>query len=79
MMGETTIVFVGETKICLYKCTTQIGELWDVFKSKIPKGEDGSRIVDDSHWTEFYATLNPDQKKSVSLLNEVPVLVENIS
>jgi len=79
MIGETTIVFVGETKIELYKCNVVIAELWDLFKMKIPKAENGDRVADDNHWNQFYATLDPDQKKAITLMNQVPITHENVS
>lgn len=78
-MGETTIVFVGESKVYLYKCTMEISELWDVFRSKIAKAENGDRIIDDNQWKEFYASLTPQHQGLITLLNEVPLTHDNIS
>lgn len=75
----TTIVFVGETKIVLYRTNVMVAEIWDAYKVNIPRAEDGSRVAADEQWDEFYATLTPDQKQSITLLNEVPVSHESTS
>lgn len=73
-IGQTTIIFVGETKIALYKTDVIVAKLWDAYKANIPRAEDGSRVAADEQWDEFYATLTPERKQSISLIHQVPVV-----
>lgn len=70
-MAETTVLFVGETKMQLYKCSSEIGDLFKEHMKQYDTPE--GRQVDDSYWDVFYATLSLDQRQAVVLLNEAPV------
>lgn len=62
------IIFVGETKIASYKATEEIKVLFEKFMAQFDTPS--AKLVDDGQWPAFYATLTPEQKQEVILLQE---------